>query len=255
MAREAVVYVHGLWSSRVDSVLLRRRLANALGCEVWMFSYPSISSPMTEVIERLHRFLGERRERIAAPRSVRSSGPDSVAGAAAAAAAAAGPIERLHFVGHSLGGLVIYRFLERHGDQPPGRVVFLGTPAVGCCAAVGLSRLPLLNPFVGRCVSEELLVARERRWSNSRELGIIAGTRRLGLGQLVARLEGENDGTIAVSETRLPGASDAITVPATHMGLLVSARTARETATFLRDGHFSLSPRPSAPAMRSARSS
>lgn len=246
MTREAVVYVHGLWSSRVDSVLLRRRLASALGCEVWMFSYPSISSPMTEVTERLHRFVGERLERIPARRSVRSSGSHS---------GAAGPFERLHFVGHSLGGLVTYRFLERHGDQPPGRVVFLGTPAVGCCAAVGLSRLPLLNPFVGRCVSEELLVARERRWSNSRELGIIAGTRRLGLGQLVARLEGENDGTIAVSETRLPGASDFITVPATHMGLLVSARAARETAAFLRDGHFSLSPRPSTPVMRSARSS
>jgi len=229
MTREAVVYVHGLWSSRVDSVLLRQRLANALGCDVRMFSYPSVSSSMREVIERLHRFVGE--------------------------SAAAGPLDRLHWVGHSLGGLVIYRFLERHADQLPGRVVFLGTPAVACRAAVGLARVRLLAPFVGRCVSEELLIERERRWLNPRELGIIAGTRRLGFGQLVARLEGEHDGTIAVCETQLPGASDFITIPASHMGLLVSARAAHETAAFLRAGHFSLSPRLSAPPVSSARSS
>jgi pimeloyl-ACP methyl ester carboxylesterase len=231
MAREAVVYVHGLWSSRADSILLRRRLEAALGCEVWMFTYPSISSSMGEVIEQLHRFVVERSGRGAAPH------------------------ERLNFVGHSLGGLVIYRFLERHADHPPGRVVFLGTPAIACRAAIGLSQQRFLAPFVGRCVSEELLTERERCWSNARELGIIAGTRRFGFGHLIARLEGENDGTICVSETQLPGASDFITVPATHMGLLLSARFAHETAVFLRAGHFSLSPRLSVPPVSSARSS
>ncbi|MGH8218292.1 MAG: esterase/lipase family protein [Steroidobacteraceae bacterium] len=229
MAREAVVYVHGLWSSRADSFLLRRRLASALGCQVWVFTYSSISSSMGEVIEQLHRFIGERCGR--------------------------GPLDALHWVGHSLGGLVIYRFLERHTDHLPGRVVFIGTPAVACCAAVGLARLRFLAPFIGQCVREELLIERERRWSNPRELGIIAGTRPLGFGRVVARLEGENDGTVAVSETRLPGASDFITLPATHMGLLVSTRAARETAVFLRAAHFSLSPRVPFPPVSSTRSS
>lgn len=228
MAREAVVYVHGLWSSSADSILLRRRLATALGCEVWMFRYPSISSSMEETLERLRRFLGERCER---------------------------PLQKLHFVGHSLGGLVIYRFLERYADHPHGRIVFIGTPAVACRAAVGLARLPLLGPFAGKCVREELLVERARRWNNPRELGIIAGTRPLGFGHLIARLDGENDGTISVSETRLPGATDFITLPATHMGLLISTRVARETALFLRAGHFSLSSRLSAPPASSARRS
>ena len=228
MAREAVVYVHGLWSSSADSILLRRRLANALGCEVWMFRYPSISSSMDGVIERLRGFIGEQHRH---------------------------SLERLHFVGHSLGGLVIYRFLERHADQPHGRVVFIGTPGVTCRAAVGLARLPLVGPFAGQCVREELLVERERRWSHPRELGIIAGTRPLGFGHLIARLEGENDGTISVSETRLPGATDAITLPATHMGLLISTQVARETAHFLRAGHFSLSRSPAVPSASSARRS
>jgi len=228
MAREAIVYVHGLWSSSADSILLRRRLASALGCAVWMFRYPSISSSMHEAVERLRRFIGERCEP---------------------------PPEKLHLVGHSLGGLVIYRYLERHADHPPGRIVFIATPAVACRAAVGLAHLPLLGPFAGQCVRDELLVERERRWNHTRELGIIAGTRPLGFGHLIARLEGENDGTISVSETRLPGATDFITLPATHMGLLLSGRVARETALFLRAGHFSLSPRLSTPPVSSARRS
>jgi pimeloyl-ACP methyl ester carboxylesterase len=226
MGREAVVYVHGLWSSRADSILLRRRLAAALGCEVWMFSYPSIASSMSEVIGQLRRFVAAR-----------------------------GPLDALHWVGHSLGGLVIHRFLERHTDHPPGRVVFIATPAVACRAAVGLAQFALLAPFVGKCVREELLVERERRWSDARELGVIAGTRPIGFGHLVARLDGENDGTIGVSETRLPGAHDFITVPATHMGLLMSARAAHETAMFLRAGHFSLSPHFSVPPVSSTRNS
>lgn len=193
-----------------------------------MFRYPSISSSMGEVIERLHRFIGEH-----CPK----------------------PLERLHFVGHSLGGLVIYRFLERHTAHPPGRVVFIGTPAVACRAAVGLVRSRLLAPFAGKCVREELLVERERHWKQPRELGIIAGTRPLGFGHLIARLDSQNDGTIGVSETRLPGATDFMTLPATHMGLLMSTRVARETAQFLRAGHFSLSPRLSAPPVSSVRRS
>lgn len=245
MAHEAVVYVHGLWSSRADSLLLRRRLSSALGCEVWMFTYSSISSSMGEVIEQLHRFVGKRCGQVGARGGAESSGSGS----------AARPLDALHWVGHSLGGLVIYRFLERHTDHPPGRVVFIGTPAVACRAAVGLAQLRILAPFVGKCVREELLVERERRWSDPRELGIIAGTRPLGFGHVVARLDGENDGTIAVSETRLPGAADFITLPATHMGLLVSTQAARETAVFLRTGHFSLSPRFSVPPASSARRS
>lgn len=216
MTRETVVYVHGLWSSRADSVLLRRRLSHEFPFDVRAFRYPSISSSMAEVTASLARFIEALR-----PRS-------------------------LHLVGHSLGGLVIYRFLEWFPDQPAGRVVFLGTPAVECHAAVGVARLRGGASILGKCVAEELLVERERRWTSPRPLGIIAGTQSLGFGQLFARLPGESDGTIAVSETRLPGATDHITVRASHFGLLLSARAARETGRFLLDGHFALSRPPSA---------
>jgi pimeloyl-ACP methyl ester carboxylesterase len=209
---EHVVYVHGLWLSGAESLFLRRRLAQETGFATHTFSYPTVTSSMAEVAERLNAFVTKL-------------------GA-----------QRLHLVGHSLGGLVIYRFLERYPEQAPGRVVFLGTPSVSSRAAVAAARNRWVATLVGRCVGEELLKEQARRWQPARELGIIAGTQRLGLGQFFAQFEEDCDGTIAVSETRMPGAADHITLPVSHMGMMLSARVARETAYFLQNGRFSFGP-------------
>jgi Predicted hydrolases or acyltransferases (alpha/beta hydrolase superfamily) len=101
-----VVYVHGLWLNGHESLVLRRRLEREFGFKVHAFRYPTISATMADITARLAAFVREL-----APAT-------------------------LHFVGHSLGGLVIYRFFERYPEQPPGRVVFLGTPSVASRAAV-----------------------------------------------------------------------------------------------------------------------
>lgn len=194
-----------------DGLVLRRRLTRDSGMKTHAFHYRSVAGSMSEIAVRLAEFT----------RSL--------------------PAERVHFVGHSLGGLVIYRTLEHVTDLPPGRVVFLGTPAVGSGAALGAAeRLASASKLLGRCVAEELLTEQSRRWDFDRQLGIVAGTRRVGLGQFMTTLDGDNDGTVAVSETRLPGATDFITLPVGHMGLLMSARVARETCQFLKEGRFSL---------------
>jgi pimeloyl-ACP methyl ester carboxylesterase len=204
------VYLHGLWLAGHESFLLRRRLQDLYGFDVAVFSYPSISASMAEVTLRLQAFIESR-----AP-------------------------GELHLLGHSLGGLVAYRFLERFPEQPPGRVVFLGTPSVASRAATNAARARWAGRLLGRCVGEELLTPQRRAWTSARGLGIIAGTRRVGLGQFVARFDEPSDGTVALSETRLPGATDHIALPASHMGMLLSARVAREAGAFLKHGHFSL---------------
>lgn len=205
-----VVFLHGLWLVGHESLLLRRRLQSSCGFDVRVFHYPSVRATMAEVTARLNAFIEKF-----APRE-------------------------LHLVGHSLGGLIAYRFLERFPAQPPGRVVFLGTPALASRAATQLSRAQLGRSLLGRCVAEELLTARRRSWAAPRELGIIAGTRAVGLGRLVVKFDEASDGSVAVSETRLPGATDHIALPVSHFGMLLSARVARETAGFLTHGHFSL---------------
>ena len=205
-----IIYVHGLWLNGTESLILRRRMERDWGIPVHPFRYRSVTSNMGEIAARLQAFVKEL-----APQS-------------------------LHLIGHSLGGLVIYRFLERYPDQPPGRVVFLGTPSVASRAAVEAARMKWAATLVGHCVAEELLIERTRRWAVKRDLGIIAGTKNVGLGQFFAGFEEDCDGTISVDETRLPGAADHLTLPVSHMGMLLSARVARETVEFLQTGRFLL---------------
>jgi pimeloyl-ACP methyl ester carboxylesterase len=205
-----VIYVHGLWMPGDESVLLRRRLAQEFDLTLHPFRYSAAYSTMSSITARLESFARELQT------------------------------DEAHFVGHSLGGLVIHRFLERFPDQPPGRVVFLGTPCVASRAAEQASRFAPVAHLMGMSVAEELLQQRERRWTHQRALGIVAGTQPIGVGQLLAAFDEDNDGTIAVSETRMPGMSDHIVLPVSHLGMLMSARVAHETGLFLTEGRFSL---------------
>jgi pimeloyl-ACP methyl ester carboxylesterase len=194
-----------------ESLFLRRRLAHEFGMAVHPFRYSAALSTMSEITARLQSFV------------------ESLEAA------------EVHFVGHSLGGLVIYRFLERFPQQPPGRAVFLGTPAVASRVAEQASHIRLVASLMGQPVADELLQPQERRWTTAeRQLGIIAGTQPIGVGQILVEFTEDSDGTVAVSETRLPGATDHLLLPVSHLGMLVSPRVARETGLFLREGRFSL---------------
>jgi hypothetical protein len=105
-------------------------------------------------------------------------------------------------------------------------------------AAVSAARKAWIARLIGKCVAEELLVERDRKWTFPTELGIIAGTRRMGLGQFFAGFDEECDGTIAVSETRMPGAAGHVSMPVSHMGMLMDNRVAHAAGSFLRRGKF-----------------
>ncbi|MDE2451653.1 MAG: alpha/beta hydrolase [Gammaproteobacteria bacterium] len=209
-AAQHVIYVHGLWMPGGESRLLAHRLLREFGLQVHAFPYSAATLGMEEITTQLQGFV----------RSL--------------------DVPAVHFVGHSLGGLVIYRFFERYPGHLPGRAVFLGTPCLESRAAVRAGQLRFVSALMGPSVADELLRPRQRRWTFGRALGIIAGTQSVGLGQFLAGFEEDCDGTVAVSETRLPGAADHITLPVSHMGMLVSPRVARETGLFLTNGRFSL---------------
>lgn len=207
-----VVLVHGIWMHGTVMTPLKYRLERVHGYEAHPFTWPSVRGTLAENTALLADFVGEL---------------------------GAGP---LHFVGHSLGGVLVLKLLAQDDALPPGRVVCLGSPLCGSRVAASLRArrwgLPVLGNTIGGCVLDDSA----SRWAGavaaSREIGIIAGTRPLGVGRWITRFDGPCDGTVAVSETRLAGAADCIELEVTHTGLLLSSRVADQTAAFLRDGRF-----------------
>lgn len=209
-AAATVIYVHGLWMMGAEAWLLEQHLRRDRGYRLLVFRYDSVRQPASQIAAALHELIAS----VDAP--------------------------RVHLLGHSLGGALILRCLMHYPMRQPGRVVFMGSPVLGSRSARRLHRWPLGPRLLGRAVAEELLQPPERRWELPRELGIIAGTWPLGFGQLLLKFGEPNDGTVAVSETRLPGAKACIQLPVTHMGLLWSALAAREAGSFLEHGRFGL---------------
>lgn len=206
-----IVYVHGLWQRGSEALWLRRRLARDVVADVRTFSYPSVAADAGANARALAKFLTAIRA------------------------------DTLHLVGHSLGGVVIWKAFEEEGAAarlPPGRIVLMGAPLRGSRSARNLARLPFGRQIMGLGVGEELLEPRERLWHGSRELGVIAGDLGVGLGRLVGMLKGASDGTILVEETQIRGAADHVVLRVSHTGMLFSAAAAGAAAAFLRMGRF-----------------
>ena len=204
----AVVYVHGLWLSGHEAFLLRRRLEKERGYDWHTFNYASTLLTMSEIADALNVFIAA----LSAP--------------------------QVHLVGHSLGGLAIMRCFERHPEQPPGRVVFMGTPSQASRVANAVGRFRFGRALLGQAAGEELLYAHQRQWTQPRDLGVIAGNQPLSLGRLVVAFDEPNDGTVAVHETLLPGTKAHLLLPVSHTGMLLSARVAHEVGQFLEYGRF-----------------
>ncbi len=209
-ANEHVVLVHGLWMHGALMRWMARRIERA-GYVVHCYSYSSVRINITENARRLAAYCDALNTR------------------------------GLHLVGHSLGGLLIARML---GDSAYaarldiGRVVLLGSPFVDSYAARRLCRARFGAMAVGEAVGEWLRGTRPDNLARY-DIGVIAGSRGLGLGRVVARnLPAPHDGTISVAETVVPGARDSIVLNVSHSEMILSVSVARQVCEYLRRGCF-----------------
>jgi pimeloyl-ACP methyl ester carboxylesterase len=141
-----------------------------------------------------------------------------------------------HFVGHSLGGVLIFDMLSRHPQVPAGRIVLIGAPVNGCLAGRRLGTWRIGRWMLGASAARWQDSA--ARWQRPEALGVIAGTRAVGLGRALGALPGENDGVVRVEETAIEGMTDRVLLPQGHSMLAVSARVSGLVERFLRAGRF-----------------
>lgn len=203
----AVVLVHGLWLSGWAMALIAKRLRRA-GFRTFLFSYPSVRKRLRDNAQRLRAFS------------------DRIDGGT------------VHFVGHSLGGVVIHAMLAYCPPTRPGRVVTLGSPHGGSQVAKTLSRWAWGRVILGRSIADLLCGEPSPGSLAKREVGLIEGDFPVGLGRLFTKLSGPNDGVVALNEAHLAGAADELVVRVSHTAMLFSSRVAMAACQFLRFGHF-----------------
>lgn len=197
-----VLLLHGIWMNAATLRPLAARL-RAQGWKAETLGYRSIFGDTDSTVSRIAEHIRDRDVQV---------------------------------VAHSLGGLMAVRALQDVRGVRPRRLVCLGTPLAGASAAHALDRWPVLPLWMGR--SAPILRAGTPVLPAGVDVGVVAGCVPRGLGGVVARFEGDHDGTVAVTDTRVPGLRDHCVVQASHSGLLVSAEAAEQVACFLRDGCF-----------------
>ncbi len=202
--KPVVMLVHGLWmcpnAMRYWGWHLRRH-----GYRVLYFNYASRRRELDDSVERLARRLENL------------------------------PTTTLHLVGHSMGGLVILRLLEKYPDLPPGRVVTAGSPLKGSKVATELGLRPFWRWALG-CA--RIPLATPPVQPTTREHGVIIGNSGWGLGHWLSPLPEPHDGVVSMAEALWPAATDTLTLAVGHSPMLVSRAVIDAVAGFLAEGRF-----------------
>jgi pimeloyl-ACP methyl ester carboxylesterase len=199
---EAVVLIHGLWMTGAEMRVLGGRLEES-GFRVRYFRYRSWRGGLAQAAGALREFV------------------EATEG------------ERVHLVGHSLGGVVIAKMLEEAPLLRPGRVAMLGSPMGGSAAARIVSRRRFGRWLVGGVIRDGI-IEHAPGWPAGSELLVVAGDIPLGSGLLLG-LAKPHDGVVRVGETRVEGAR-MVTVRASHVGLLLSRKVAALLSDYFRTG-------------------
>lgn len=206
---EVVVLLHGIANVPLSMKYLEKHIQDA-GYRVHNLGYPSTEVSIEEAAAQV------------------LSQVNAVAGGAT-----------VNFVAHSMGNLVV-RSMLRSGGITLGRMVMIAPPNKGSYAAQRLRDLDIYRWFFGPAGEE--LPADNREFFRRLPVppcpfGIIAGGSGTPEGYNPL-LEGDDDGTVRVEETMLPGAADFILIHNTHTLILFDPETAEQTVSFLKTGRF-----------------
>jgi len=156
------------------------------------------------------------------------------------ALAACRPAQPVHFVTHSMGGILVRQYLAHHQIDNLGRVVMLGPPNKGSEVVDNLRDVPGFHFFHGDAGLElgtgEASVPNQLGKADF-DLGIIAGTLSVNL-ILSSMIPGANDGKVSVESTRLEGMNDHIEMEVTHPFMMSNDAVIEQVLHYLETGSF-----------------
>ncbi len=212
--QECVILLHGLCRTSRSMAPMERALSQA-GYRVLNVDYPS----RTAVIEKLS---------------------DDAIGHAVADCEKSGAT-KIHFVTHSLGGILVRSYLQRHVIPNLGRVVMLAPPNQGSEVVDKLGSwwiFKKLNGPAGNELGTDANSVPNKLGPAHFCVGIIAGDRSINWINSVL-IPGPDDGKVSVERTKLAGMSDYIVIHATHPLIMRNRTAIRQTMEFLKTGRFS----------------
>lgn len=207
---EAVVLVHGLGRSPSSMLILGQRLRWA-GYRVTIAEYPSLTAPFAEHLDTMRAIVEE----------------------------CCSMASRVHFVGHSLGALVIRGYLVEHRPDSLGRVVLLAPPNRGSLFVDWLDEMQLASEMlgpVGSALGTDTTDLPANLPHPDYEVGIIAGNRST---QPIGppAIPGPDDGIVSIEQARI-GDVPMLVLPRSHAFIANSRHTANAVIRFLRTGGF-----------------
>jgi pimeloyl-ACP methyl ester carboxylesterase len=213
LSGKAVILVHGILRSSKTFAPLQSRLEEH-GYIGVPFDYPSTRVPIPRCADYLRQVV------------------ESLHG-----------IDRIDFVVHSMGGLIVRSYLQQTADRPDPRIhrmVMLGVPNLGARLASIAEKNILFRALFGPA-GQQLVEHPEGIIAGlptpGFEFGIVAGCRGVpqGFNPLIA---GDDDGVVGVAATRLPGATDFIALPGWHSFLPSNPECVAAAERFLETGAF-----------------
>lgn len=144
---------------------------------------------------------------------------------------------RIHFVTHSLGGIILQTYLQRHTIPLLDSIVMLSPPNHGSPLADSLHKNILVHFLLGPALNELTTNKQPISLPKSYTIGIIAGSYDFNpLGKRIFKTS--NDGIVSVASTKLDHMTDFIVLPVSHTFMMRNKQVLQQILYFLKSAHF-----------------